>query len=394
MWDLPQELIYVDIEDKFRQNVINKAREITKNNLTKLLKTSKENLYQWKIGRSKWKGKIKRRFVPLREFLRLCSLIKDPEFSKENLEKHILAFRGPGNGKIIKTKFPWYEDERIIRILAHLLGDGHGVEFNNRDLGLPYYRNTRENLREEFKKDLQFFGDVHTNLNIDMLQFPRVISYIISHIYGIEFGTYKGEIPKILYKFPRKIVAQFIRALFDDEANVDDSRIKFTSFNKQKIFQIRELITKKFPEIKDYVGEIVSGKTKFMNKTYNVYRFSILSKGLGFYYNEIGFTHEKKSMLLKNWLERKNRTWNRRSKMTTKLSILKSLKEKPQSTQELSTKLNITESNVRAHIKGSSSGTLSLEKMGFIRKIDLNKFQGGIWEITEKGLLYLENNLI
>lgn len=386
VWDLPTNLIYIKLEDNFKKSLIDKAKQITKNlnELANLIDTHIFNIHVWR----------KREFVPLKPFLKLCDLLKQfPEFYRNNLEKNISAFKGLTTSKVIKTKFPWKEDERIIRLVAHLLSDGHGAEIGRKSKsGLPYYRNTQENLREDFKKDLQFFGEVPTNLNIDMLQFSKIISYILSHLYNIKFGTYKGRIPEILYNLSKNLVAQFIKALFDDEANVDDSRIKFTSFNKPKILQIRNLIMQKFPEIKEFITEIKEYNLKFNNKEYACYRFSILSKGLEFYKNNIGFAHKKKSKLLDNYSQRKNRKWNRRPKMITKLLILNNLKEKTQSPQELSNKLNITESSVRAHIKGNS-GTLSLVKMGLIKKIGLTKFQGEVWKITEKGLVYLQNNL-
>ncbi len=169
--DLPIDKIYIDLNDEFRIEIIDKAKRKL-NGTSKLaiyFKTKKFNIHEWKKGISFWKGKKTRRFLPLSQFIKISQLLND----EDGLEKNIVAIRGPGNGRVIKTKFPWKEDERIIRIVSHIIGDGYGSNF--RTGGLPYYRNTSKVLREQFKKDLKFFGNVPTNLNMDMLQFPKVI---------------------------------------------------------------------------------------------------------------------------------------------------------------------------------------------------------------------------
>ena len=396
IWDLPKDLIWIDLEDDFRKELIDKAKEVAGGEikLAQYLKVKKHNIFNWRRGRSYWKNVVTRRLVPLKYILILCSLINDSKFSRLELEKNILAFNGPGNGRLIKNKFPWKEDERIIRILFHLLGDGFASDFGKynekgKNNGLPYYRNTKKELLEEFKNDLSFFGEVPTNLNIDMLQFPKVISYVLKYLYEVEFTTYTGSVPKIVFNLPKEIVAQGIKAFADDEGSVDDSRIRIFSFNKKMLSQIRLLMISKFPEIGIInLGDIVSYTTNLENKKYKSYKFSINSGGLGEYYKQIGFSHKRKKNLLENWIKRKNRGWNRRAKNITKLLILKSLINEPKTSIEISCEVNVSATSVMAHMQGNSNGIKSLAKAKLVKNIGLTIHHGKIWAITNEGLNY------
>ena len=131
------------------------------------------------------------------KFLILCELINDINFSKGKLEENIIAIRGLGNSNIIKTKFPWKEDERMIRVLIHLIGDGYGGSEVGGN-GLPFYRNYAPELLDEFQKDLNVFGEVPYNRRETLVQFPKVVTYILRHLYNIKFDTYNSSIPNIL----------------------------------------------------------------------------------------------------------------------------------------------------------------------------------------------------
>tara|TARA_Y100000310_G_scaffold325361_1_gene388720 strand:+ start:60 stop:1283 length:1224 start_codon:yes stop_codon:yes gene_type:complete len=398
VWDLPIGLVWIDLGDNFRKNLIDKAKEVIggESKLAQYLGIPKHNLFNWRKGRSYWKNIITRRSIPLSHILKLCELINNPGFSKEELERNVISIKGPGSGRSIKTKFPWYEDERIVRIVFHLLADGFGSSYGriNEDGkfgGNPYYRNTRSELRSEFKEDLEFFGDVPINLNTDMVVFPKVISYILKYFYKIEFGTHTGEIPKVMFDLPKEVIAQGIKSFNDDEGGFDDTRVKISSFNKKMLSQFRVLIIKKFPEMKLGIGEIKLCKTMLRNKLYTGYNFAINSQSLEEYYEKIGFLHKRKKELLDQWIQRKDRGWIRRTKGLTKLLILNELIEKPKTSTEISNNIGVTSNSVRCHFKGNRSGTTSLEKEGLIRKIEKNRWGGGIWQITEKGKKSLAN---
>ena len=392
IWDLPQDKIFIDVQDTFRKKLIEQAKQKfgRVKNIANFLGVRKNNIWLWKNGVSEWKGKISRRYVPLDYFLKICDSVNNRDLSKEMLEKNVISFRGKGNGKTIKTIFPWKEDERIIRILFHIIGDGYGSCYGKKNdkgkfTGNSYYRNTRIELREEFRNDLSFFGEVPVRLNIDMLCFPKIIPQILKNLYGIEFDTYNSRVPNILYNLPKELVAQGIKAYADDEGSFDDCRVKFTSFNRNLLEGIINLIKVKFPEIKENISEIAECKTILNNKHYIGYRFSILSKGLNFYYNYINFAHSKKKKLLENWVIRNNRNWDHKPRNETKLQILELLSEGPQTIKLLSEKLDITENTIRGHINGSKNGILSLSKQDLIFRND--KFI----EITSKGLELLNS---
>ena len=368
--DLPINEIYIDLNDEFRIEIINQAKSKLKgtSKLAKYLKTKAHNIHEWKKGISKWKGKKSRRFLPLNKILKISKLL----YNKEELERNIIAIRGPGNGRVIKTRFPWKEDERIIRIVSHIIGDGYGAEF--RTGGLPYYRNTSEVLREQFKKDLKFFGTVPTNLNIDMLQFPKVISYILKHLYKIEFDTYNSRVPDILYNLPEKFAGEFLKAFFDDEGSVDSSRVKVTSFNSNLINDIKELIKIKFPKIYNNTTEIRRTKTILNGKLFQGYYFSVLSRGLQEYKNKISFNHTSKKLRLEHALICSKNGSKTKGKNITRSNILETLKEKPQTAYELALKLNITREAISYSIN-------KLKEESLVQEHSKGKYDSIIWSL-------------
>lgn len=388
--DLPQNLVFIYLEDTFREKFLKTLKEAsgTYRRLGKLVNYTATGIAE--------SFKIKNRFTKLSTIIKLAKFLSEKGYSEFNLnrvEKKIIAYRGIGTSLIIRNpNFPLRENERMIKIFFHLLGDGYGGKYGYGG-GKPYYRNYTEELLDEFEEDLKVFGEVPHIKRKTIVEIPKVIGYIFEHIYKISFESHKSFIPSVIYKLPRELIAQGIKAFADDEASIDDCRIRLHSSNKKLLSGIRNLMIRKFPEFSGKIGGIERKKTYLRGKKYINYSLPILSGGLKPYYDLISFSHPEKLESLKRFLKRKTRKWARRDKNITKLLILQSLKDKNKTAKEISKEVDITANIVRSHFEGSkSSGILSLGEMGFTKNIGLTKTRAKLWSITEEGLNFLKEN--
>lgn len=366
IWNFPEEPIYIYLKESFKKELFKNAIEEFESQvaIADFLDTTRQSVGDWYIGDNS---------TPLNKTIKLFIHLKNKEynFTEDGLEENIIAFKGPSNSLKIKVRLPIVEDERMIRILFHLLGDGYGGEKLGAS-GLPFYRNTSQSMLDRFEKDLNVFGEIPVNRYKTRVQFPKVIGYLLKHFYGIEFETYKSSIPKYIFKLPKKLVAQGVQAFIDDEGGIEDSRIRITSYNKGMLRQLKKLIQYKFPTIGKHLSKIRTKNTKLRGKLYTGYTFSILSDGLKKYIKIIGSRHEEKSSLMEDFLKRKNRGWNRRNEGSTKLLILQALKDGEKTVKELSKLVGITSTNIRVHINGSEpNGTPSLKKKDLVEQVEL-----------------------
>lgn len=387
--DLPSGLVFVYLEDIFREKFLKISKETFGNyrQLGEFVGYTNSGIIE--------SFRTKNRFTRLSTIIRLADFFTKRgyrDFNLNEVEKRVIAYRGIGTSLIIKNpNFPLREDERMIRIFFHLLGDGYGGKYG-RGGGKPYYRNYTKELLDEFKKDLKVFGEVPHIKRKTIVEIPKVIGYILEHIYKINFESHKSFIPSVIFQLPKEVIAQGIKAFADDEASVDDCRIRFYSSNKILLSGIKNLLIEKFPEFLGEIGKIEESKTYLRGKKFIRYSFPILSKGLKPYSELIGFTHPEKLELLERIMRRGKRKWTRRDKNITKLLILRSLKGKNETIKEISKEVGITKAVARSHFEDNeSSGILSLKRMGFVKNIGLTETRAKIWGLSEKGLRFLKD---
>ena len=156
IWDLPS-FVRVSFNENIRNQIF---KEIFKSigtlkELTKLIQKETNQKIDYETIRDYKTGKY---FIPLWFLNKIVDLFFDKEFYAQ-IEKEIIAFRGPRGDSIYNPNFPWTEDERIIRIVFRLIGDGHGGGEVSKGR-VPVYTNSCSELVEQFVDDLNFFGQV------------------------------------------------------------------------------------------------------------------------------------------------------------------------------------------------------------------------------------------
>ncbi len=198
----------------------------------------------------------------------------------------------------------------IARIHAHVCGDGYvsvTKENRSRSDALIHprrnwtrivwtfaYCNTSKKLIKEFQNDLR------KEFNRSGLYIPkkfeirvRGAKHIIKLLELENKNSRNWIVPKFVTNSSNKILANWIRAFFDDEATVavDRKAILVGSVNKKGLIQISRLL-KRF-KIKSKV------KGPYSYKQYFSWRLSIRSENVERYYKKISFIHPEKLEKLK-----------------------------------------------------------------------------------------------
>ncbi len=394
VWNLPP-FIRVSFNKDTRERLFKEILKKTKTikNLAKLIqkktnkKIHKEVLRTYKIGNY---------FTPLWFLNNIIELFFNKKYYFK-LEKEIIAFRGPNGDAVYSPNFPWKEDERIIRIVFRLIGDGHGGGDVSKGR-VPMYCNSCDELIHQFIDDLTFFGKVKTRIYkrktknmVKIIEFPKVIGHVLRYFYNINFMGHKVRLSGQIYSLPKKLATEGIKVFGDDEGSAKGTQINFYSANKDLLKDITKLFRKKLPEFNTITNVRLSGikKTK-SGKPAKTYYIAILSKDLEKYYNLIGFYHPIKQRKLLHQISCRDKIKNNRGDYKTKELILKSLLNGPKTSYQLSEKILVNHRTTNKHIKGYSDRGKKfkgLEELGLVECIG-NSTEGILWKITEKGKTY------
>lgn len=378
---LPQDRIFVLLNKRVHNKLF---KDLSKGHSFKELNKLINNKLNYSTYK-KWKSRVKNkngysRFIPLWFFTKISRIFSN--FNINHIESNILAYKGPSASTIIlKPKFPIKEDERILRLVAHLIGDGHadGAFGTNLPKGKSssHYANTNLNVIKSFQKDLKFFGSFKTNIKmakvnehkIYKIGIPNLVGYILTHIYNVNFDCFNSRVPKVVYKLNKNQVASFIRAFADDEAHVYDSSIEFYSSNKFLIEDFIKLIKLKFPKVN--LSKLKINKKSGENTKNPKYSFSILSQSLDFYAKNMGFDHKQKMEdLLFNIRRMKlNKGYMWKGDIETK--IINSLSKENLTAKQLSRKFYLRHSWVLKSLN-------KILKEGKVEIVDKNKFSN-VW---------------
>lgn len=339
---------FVYLEEKYRKRLFKSAYNLTGSldKLSKTIKVSPSRLSFWYAGEQKdyKRNKIGLQFIPLSKLKLISELLvndNNEEFSMGKIEKNTVMYRMRAGNPIRNPNFPIKESPELTRLLFHLLGDGYcGNKSNSAG-----YKNTCPELLEEFKNDLKVFGNVPIYEQKDSIKFPRLIAGIIKDLYQVNPMTFESRISDKIMKLPKRYLYQGIKAFADDEATVCSSSIRFTSANPILLKGIKEILghlNLKDDEIKwRYSERATYGK---------IYYLEI--KNMELFYKKVSFTHPKKKNLLEFNVKRKrsNKVGYYEKEITNK-KIVKLLKSKPMTVQQLAYSLNISISSVSYHLK-------------------------------------------
>lgn len=357
--DLP-DTIHVFIRDNIRKRIFDGA--ISKvgslNKLCKTLGVTNAGFVDWRDAKQ---GKHTKRFVPLSKLRIILKLIGVDE---DSIQRDVIAVKSKGSKRFISDfNLPIKIDERIVRTVGHLLGDGFAPLDDAGE-----FKNTENVLVDRFQKDLRAFGNVPVtrrqinikNGKISGVRFPISITFILVEIFKIDFGTFTGRVPELIWSLDKHLIKEFIKALFDDEATVGDSRIDIRLANLTLLKQLRELLFLVF-ENEDLTAKDIS-KIKPVPRAFC---FKVQGKAFELFHKEIKFDHPQKMLDLEFNIKRRTRPWLKKRNGETKAFIIKTLGN-PHTIKELSRMLNIKFDSVFEHL-------VELEKLNKVCRLSRTK---------------------
>lgn len=293
--------IFIYLEDNYRKELFKAFYNLfgSLHKASKILDVSFSRLPFWYYGKQKdYKtNKTNPQLIPLKQLKIIAkALVEDgrEEFSMENIEKHTLMYGMRAGSPIKNPKFPIKECSELTRLLFHLLGDGYAGKKGESG----NYRNTYQELLEEFKEDLTIFGDIPVYEQKFSIKFPQVLAKIIEEYYKINSRTYESQISTKIFQIPKKNLYLGIRAFADDEGTIYPNSIRISSANYNLLSGIKQILSYlnlKSNEIKSQQNlKARFGKTYYLD-----------IRDIEKYHKNIGSTHPRKKELLYEYVKRK-----------------------------------------------------------------------------------------
>ncbi len=370
--DLPQDKFFVIISEKLNKlifkHIIKKSGSIPK--FARSFMFNQGSLYRWR--------KIKQ--YPL--FL-LLKLLKILDMSPKLIQSNLIALKtgynhkscGGGTSRLIYPQFPIFVSKELVRVIGHLMGDGM-LFYDKRGYMNVTYFNQDILLREEFKEDIKkIFGNIvfseGINKSTPFVSLPAPIGIII-FLKISDFYCHSCSIPSFIKDSNKIFKKEFLKVFFDDECHVryspPDRNIELALSNYRLLSDLREILI----EFEINVSNITRTKTKGFDKfTFYIRNYHNIKK----FADEIGLLHQENRRRLLLILSNPGRKSFARGE--TKLRILRFLKEKDLTSEELSKKLERTIMTARYWLN-------VLRKEGKIYKADIRKVNRGkeiVWSL-------------
>ncbi|MFY1589671.1 LAGLIDADG family homing endonuclease [Bacillus sp. J14] len=196
------------------------------------------------------------------------------------------GFSNQGRWQVERNKFniPEHIDEQLALIIGYLLGDGC-LTRNNSIL----FTNEDEDILNNY---IDYFNNVlgiavKQKDRINFIVFGKLIREFFRQLGLEEKDAFGKEIPKIILKAPKNIVAKTIQGLFDTDGCVTNKSVQFCTASEKMSKQVQMLLLN---------FGIISFRKKYLNKKFNTYHYkiNISTKNIDLFLREIGFSCSRK----------------------------------------------------------------------------------------------------
>jgi hypothetical protein len=374
--------IYILLENNFRIKFFKTAESVVGGygKLAKTLKVSKPTLLAWKKAIT---GNKKIQFCSVKNIKKISKLLLErgySEFSLENIQKNVNAYRDKaGRLWVCRPKIPIEDSVELREVIIHLMCDGSAKLTPGRT---SKYSNTSDIAAKEFFDRLSIFGNILRkgveNINpciedrkdrikkIFIYPVPKAISKILAEKFRINFGTFGSRIPSELFNGSRLLLVAIVRAFLIDEGSIRDTMVTFTSANLNLLKDLKKVCKK------------LGYKCGKISSSSRINDFSILTESISQLHRdilEIGpLPIKEKQDLLElavELIDNPNKNFTSLDKQ-----ILDLLKEKPSTIRELAMSIRVRQFLIWKHIK-------KLERIGKVKNIGKLIKQGGatVWSI-------------
>ena len=358
IWNFPDN-IYISLTDEIREEFFNEMFKKVggKRPYARFLGLNQMAVKSYHRGSTCKNGLKHPQAIPIWVFKKSLSLMN--EDLKEKLEDNIVLLKAKNKGiPIINPKLPFKESPAFYRIVAHMIGDGSASGRK-----VPYYANTCKELREQFKKDLEIFGEMkiyeRKPNTTPIVCFPKVITDILSYVLDVKF-TYPDRIPKQIFNASKECKVAFLQALFDDEGTIS-TNLAISMANKNLIEEIKRLTESLGVETNAI--SIKKYETQKDNFTFSIKRDNLLK-----FKEKIGFSHPDKIKNLDPAINTKNRKERTRDIGMLYKLVLENLKKRRMATLEIANNLQLTLGHTLKILKNMEEDNKVL-RSGFKNKI-------------------------
>ncbi|MFH0836770.1 MAG: hypothetical protein V1870_01450 [Candidatus Aenigmatarchaeota archaeon] len=160
IWDFPKDKIKIKLDEEFRKQFFDALRKDigSARKLSKVFKYNISSFSRWWLGKE---------FIPLPIMLKMYKPLSEKYkmFSFSRLEKNVTHIKSNGmynRQAITNPNLPIREDGRLLKLVAHLLGDAYEGQTLKNYSKRGCYCNVNNVLIEDFLQSLTVFGNVPT----------------------------------------------------------------------------------------------------------------------------------------------------------------------------------------------------------------------------------------
>lgn len=219
----------------------------------------------------------------------LNKVCQEQNFNFSNLgEISINVYGGGTKNKTKSVKIPSEIDEDLAYLAGALISDGHlskeYIDFSCYEEG--FKSSIKEKLLNKFGRFDSYYND--NRIYLCNLFVPFFFNKLFETPIGKKSRTVK--IPKMIFKSDNKVIASFIKGLFDGDGTVC-AGLSYKTYSKELAEGLTYLLAR-------------IGIYSYLRKNENEYRVNIPSPYYKIYSNFIGFDNIQKKNKLKNLIER------------------------------------------------------------------------------------------
>jgi len=209
-------------------------------------------------------------------------------------------------------KYPEIVDKKLARALGYLCGDGYLAY--SKTSGWVSLTNNDEDVLKDFCSILKVLFKANLNLRHSHKGKKAKEVYLLSkalvRYFEVNFnelfgGSKNKNIPNLIIKSSNKILAEFIKSLFecDSHINISKRQIEFCTISKDMAEKLQYCL------LRLGIVALLKKKKKFATNTknkriVNAYELIIAGNFVEKYYNEIGYVSNKKKAQLKKLISK------------------------------------------------------------------------------------------
>ncbi|UCD03531.1 MAG: ArsR family transcriptional regulator [Candidatus Woesearchaeota archaeon] len=305
-------------------------------------------------------------FIPV-DILTKCCVCLDIPLSR--MERNIISYRSSrGRINVKRPKLPIEISPLFYMTLAHIMADGNCIRIKNKTPYFGYVQYNRELLTLFINKVNSQFGKIDVNVAKSRVYLPSSLSMAMANKVDIkpeEFLSDRARIPKEWFNLKKDELFAVILAFIIDEGHVDSGQIVIGLHNEELLRDLKTICDRcnYKSSLKPRKLYILGEGVRELWKDYSNLKRKFPCVGLGY-----------KEKQIEDFIIRKNKLWRSKSQGQTKNIIIKLIKEKPRTINELARILKISRQGVRSHIK-------KLYSLGIISKIGVAKDSAIIYKL-------------